>query len=78
MHYVYVLRSDKDGDLYIGRTNDLRRRFLEHQEGKVFSTKGRRPLKLVYYEAYTDGSKCAKQEMFYKSGIGRDALKHKV
>ena len=78
MYYVYVLKSEKDGKLYIGRTTDLRRRYSEHTQGHVFSTKGRRPLLLVYYEAYTDKSKCAQQELFYKSGIGREALKYKV
>ena len=40
--------------MYIGSTNDLRRRFTEHNLGKVFSTKFRRPFQLVYYEAYKD------------------------
>ncbi|MFH1444033.1 MAG: GIY-YIG nuclease family protein [Candidatus Peregrinibacteria bacterium] len=33
MEYVYVLQSDKDGNFYTGWTNDLRRRFSEHQNG---------------------------------------------
>jgi len=37
---------------YIGSTNDLERRFNDHQDGKVFSTKNYRPFVLVYYEAY--------------------------
>lgn len=52
MFYVYVLRSKKDGENYIGSTNDLRRRFKEHNEGEVFSTKSRAPFEIVYYEAY--------------------------
>lgn len=52
MFYVYVLKSDKDNDLYIGSTNDLRRRMSEHQKGYSFSTSFRRPFALVYYEAY--------------------------
>lgn len=52
MFYVYVLKSVKDGDLYIGSTNDLKRRFTEHNNGEVRSTKSRRPFTLVYYEAY--------------------------
>lgn len=52
MFYVYVLKSHKDGKCYIGSTNDLRKRFTLHNEGKVFSTKTRRPLSLVYYEAF--------------------------
>jgi len=49
---MYLLKSKKDGDLYIGSTNDLRRRFLEHNKGLVFSTKSRVPLEIIYYEAY--------------------------
>jgi len=45
MHYVYILR-DKKGVPYIGYTNNLQRRFLEHQkEDKNIWT-------LIYYEAY--------------------------
>ncbi len=52
MFYVYVLRSKKDGNLYTGSTNNLKRRFKEHSDGTVFSTKHRRPFELLYYEAY--------------------------
>jgi Predicted endonuclease containing a URI domain len=52
MHYLYVLKSKQDGDLYIGSTTDLRRRLVEHNDGLVVSTKSRRPFVLVYYEAY--------------------------
>lgn len=52
MFYVYVLKSKKDMQLYVGSTNDLRKRFKEHSDDKVFSTKSRRPFELVYYEAY--------------------------
>lgn len=38
--------------MYIGSTNNLRRRFTEHNLGKIFSTKPRIPFQLVYYEAY--------------------------
>jgi len=50
--YVYVLRSKKDGRSYIGSTTDLKRRFSEHQTGKVVSTKNRVPFELIYYESY--------------------------
>lgn len=52
MFYVYILKSKKDRQCYIGSTNDLRRRFKEHSDGKIFSTKNRRPLILIYYEAF--------------------------
>ena len=52
MFYVYILKSRKDGKLYIGYTNDLKRRVEEHNSGKNLSTKFRRPFELIYYEAY--------------------------
>jgi putative endonuclease len=52
MFYVYILKSKLDGKLYIGSTNDLRRRFEEHNKGQVRSTKSRAPFELRYYEAY--------------------------
>ncbi|EKE06667.1 MAG: hypothetical protein ACD_18C00306G0005 [uncultured bacterium] len=52
MYYVYILKSKKDNKLYTGSTNDLRRRFKEHNTGKVTSTKYRVPFELIYYEAY--------------------------
>ncbi|MBI4050755.1 MAG: GIY-YIG nuclease family protein [Candidatus Doudnabacteria bacterium] len=52
MFYVYIIKSNFDKELYIGSTSNLRKRFFEHNAGKVRSTKGRAPFKLVYYEAY--------------------------
>ena len=76
--YIYVLKSLKDGKLYIGKTEDLKKRVKEHNAGKVKATKNRRPLELIYYEAYSNKEKWNKQEMFYKTGVGRDSLKHKI
>lgn len=52
MFYIYLLKSKKDKKLYIGSTNDLRRRFKEHNDGFIMSTRPRRPFELIYYEAY--------------------------
>jgi len=52
MFYVYILKSQKDDKLYIGFTNDLKRRFSEHNKGQSFATKNRKPFTLIYYEAY--------------------------
>lgn len=52
MYYLYILKSKVDKNLYIGSTNDLRRRLTEHNSGKNRSTKARAPLELRYYEAY--------------------------
>jgi len=52
MYYVYILKSKRDSNLYIGSTNNLERRINEHNNGLVFCTKSRVPFELVYYEAY--------------------------
>jgi len=52
MFYVYVIKSKKDGNLYIGYSNDLRRRLIEHNSGESASTKDRAPFELIYYESY--------------------------
>ena len=62
MFYVYVLKSKKDGKFYTGSTNNLRKRFEEHNNGKVFSTKNRRPFELIYYEAYKSEKDARKRE----------------
>ncbi|MCK4357724.1 MAG: GIY-YIG nuclease family protein [Candidatus Cloacimonetes bacterium] len=66
MFYVYVLKSKKDRNLYIGSTNDLRRRMREHNTGRVFSTKSRRPFELIYYEAYKTEKDARKREKALK------------
>jgi len=52
MFYVYLIQSKKDKELYIGFTNDLKKRLLEHNKGLNFSTKHRIPFELIYFEAY--------------------------
>ena len=52
MFYVYIIKSQKDNSLYIGSTNDLKRRFSEHQNGESKYTSSRIPFELVYYEAF--------------------------
>ena len=50
IYYVYVLLSEKDNLFYTGYTSDLKNRLEQHNSGKVFSTKNRIPLRLIYYE----------------------------
>lgn len=74
MFYVYVLQSEADTGLYIGMSGDLRRRFMEHQNGETRSTAGRRPWKIIYYEAYLEKQDAEGREIFLKSGSGRRFL----
>jgi putative endonuclease len=78
MYYTYILHSKKDGKLYTGYTGDLRKRFQEHNLGKVQSTKGRGPFRLVYYEACLVKEDAIAREKFLKSGPGKRYLKNRL
>ncbi len=75
MYYVYILRSSKDKKLYVGYTDDLKKRLTMHNEGKNFSTAPRRPFSLIYYEAYLNKEDAKEREKFFKTGWGRGYLK---
>ena len=66
MYYVYILQSLKDNSLYTGSTNNLKRRFLEHNEGESKSTKSLKPWKLIYYETYVIEKDARKREDLIK------------
>jgi len=78
MHYVYVLKSSKDGKFYTGCTEDLRKRFKDHNDGKVISTKGRGHFELVYYEASKDKIDAFTRGKYLKTGMGNRYLKNRL
>jgi putative endonuclease len=49
---LYILQSESSGRFYIGSTDDLQRRFSEHQRGHTPSTRGRGPWKIAYTENF--------------------------
>lgn len=73
-YYVYVLRSLKDNKFYIGYTADLKKRFKEHQEGDVTSTKSRSPFELIFYEAYRNKYDAIRREKYFKTSKGKNTL----
>lgn len=78
IHYVYILKSLRDNKLYIGYTNKLKKRLEKHQQGKILSTKSRRPLKIIYYESYLSEEDAKKREKFFKTGWGRNYIKRNL
>jgi len=54
-YFVYILKCT-DGSYYIGVTNDLNRRFYEHQKGIIPKcyTHNKRPLKCVFAEEFNN------------------------
>ena len=77
-YYVYILQSEKDGKKYAGYTNDLPSRFEAHQKGEVKSTKHRRPLKLIYFEACLNQKDALKREKYFKTHYGNMYLGNRL
>lgn len=78
MYYVYVIQSQKDQRFYTGFTKDLRKRFSEHNNKKVYSTKGRGPFVMVYYEACLNEQDARMRERYIKTGTGKRYIKNRL
>jgi len=70
MWYVYFLELG-NGDIYVGSTNDLRRRIESHHHGHVMSTKASLPITLRSYVAVRTEKIARELERYFKSGSGK-------
>ena len=77
MFFTYILKSLKDGSHYYGHSKDLVKRFDSHNNGKVRSTKSKRPWKMHYMETFDTKSEAYRRELFFKSIDGYNYLKEK-
>ena len=77
-YYIYILQSEKGGNLYVGSTENLEDRLKKHNGGKVRSTKSRRPFKLIYSEELSSRTEARKRENYLKSGAGREWVKKEI
>jgi predicted GIY-YIG superfamily endonuclease len=78
-HYVYLLSSNKTQWIYIGCTHDLEKRFNEHKEGRVLTTKKMLPVELIYYEAFRSKDCAYQREKSLKAfGSGLARLKSRL
>ncbi len=77
-YYTYVLKSEKDFNYYVGFSKDLKLRFEQHNKENVDSTKNRRPLKLIYYEACINKEDALHREKYLKTHYGRMFLKNRL
>lgn len=74
MFYVYILQSLKDKGLYIGCTNNLKRRYNEHNYGDSPATKPRVPFKLIHYEAFVSEKDAYETERYLKTTRGWERI----
>lgn len=61
-YYVYLLASGARGYLYVGITNDIVRRLLEHEQGFSAYTANRNIKRLVYCEVFTNPAEAIARE----------------
>lgn len=79
MYYVYLLRSKKNGNFYIGSAKDLKKRFYQHNHGHSKATSSRAPWELVYYEAFPTKTLALERERKLKRyGRGLVELKKRL
>ena len=72
--FVYILQSEKNGRFYIGSTDNVERRFSEHQNGIVKSTRNLRPWVLKFSKEYESLTKARKIEYKLKSFKNRKVI----
>lgn len=75
MFFVYALRSLSRNYIYVGLTDNVDRRFEEHQSGKNKTTKSYRPFVLLRVENFNTRIEAREREKYLKSGIGKEFLK---
>ncbi len=76
MYYVYVLKSQLDGKLYIGYTTHLQNRMREHNAGEKSGFNERpAPLDLVFFEGYKGMEDAKRRERYFKSTKGKSSLR---
>ncbi|MBI2639516.1 MAG: GIY-YIG nuclease family protein [Candidatus Sungbacteria bacterium] len=78
MFYTYVIQSKKSKRWYTGSSNDLRKRFKQHNQGKSTWTRSESPWTLIYYEACLSENDARSREKYLKTGMGRRYLKNRL
>ncbi len=78
LYYNYVLLSQIDQKLHYGYTKDLKLRIEQHSKGEVQSTKYRRLLDLIYFEACLNKKDALKREKYFKTYYGSMFIKKRL
>lgn len=78
MYYVYVLHSAPNNKLYTGYSSNLKQRLKEHLQGKVYSTKFKTKLELIYFEGCVSKIDALRREQYLKSGTGKKYLRSRL
>ena len=71
MILVYALKSQIKEWIYIGMTDNIDRRFSQHNHGYNKSTAPYRPFIILFTEIYPDRVEARKREKYLKSAAGK-------
>ena len=77
-HYVYLIKSDNDGSIYTGCTDNIEKRLDEHNAGLSQFTKTKMPWTLKWYAVFFQESEAFSFEQYLKSGSGRAFINQRV
>lgn len=69
MYYVYLVRL-KNNTYYTGYSSNLKKRIEEHHKGNIPQTKNLRPVKLIFYAAFSSKKKALGFEKYLKTSSG--------
>jgi len=75
MFYVYIIKSLIEKYKYKGLTNNVERRFKEHNEGKNKTTRPYKPFELIHTKEFNTRKEARTYEKFLKSSEGRELIK---
>ena len=78
MPFVYILQSESTSRFYVGCTEQVARRLIEHQRGQTRSTRGRGPWKLVFEEPHPTLTEALKREHQIKSWKSRRSIQQLI
>ena len=72
---VYAIKSLVRTYIYAGQTNNLEKRFKQHNNGLGRSTKPYKPFEIIYTKAFNNRREARMHEKYLKSGSGKEFLK---
>ncbi len=75
MYYVYAIKSEFKNYIYVGITDNIKRRIGEHNKGYSKTTKPYKPFKTILIEMLPNRIEARKREKFLKSGFGKEYIK---
>ncbi|MBI4117779.1 MAG: GIY-YIG nuclease family protein [Parcubacteria group bacterium] len=74
MYYCYVLMC-ADEKMYIGFSANVDQRVEYHNKGYSEATRPRKPVKLIFYEAFLNKSDALRREQYLKTNAGKRTLR---